>query len=248
MPTIFTSWPQFAVTCLVLALAQMIYVLFGFGSGLIALGLLALVFPSLHDIVVLILLISLPAEAAVVWGARERIAWREILLIGVGIVAGVPLGAWALRAGEAGFLIVLLGWFLVLTGIAFLVLPQERAVVWPRWSGPPVGLLGGILSGMFGTGGPPLIIYYRLSGAAKAVFRGNLMAIWLLVTLTRLPAYGVTGLITPPRLGAALAALPAVLIGGWLGHRIHVTLSEKAFQRLVAVALALIGGVLLLRR
>jgi hypothetical protein len=101
---------------------------------------------------------------------------------------------------------------------------------------------------MFGTGGPPVIIWYRLAGADKAAFRGNLMAIWMLVSLTRLPSYGVAGLLTAPRLWSGLAVLPAVLLGGWLGHRIHLEIAERTFQRAVAVALAIIGALLLLRR
>ncbi len=246
--SIFTSLPQYLITCLVLAAAQAIYVLFGFGSGLLALGVLALVFPSVQDVVVLLLLVSLPAEVFVTWISRRQIAWREVGLITIGIVFGVPLGAWVLRVGHANFLIALLGWFLIATGLAFLALPQGRAVQWPRWSAPPVGLFGGLLSGMFGTGGPPVIIWYRLGGAGKTAFRGNLMALWMIVTLARLPSYGVADLLTVPRLWSALAVMPAVLAGAWAGHRIHLEISERAFQRAVAVALAIIGALLLLKR
>jgi uncharacterized membrane protein YfcA len=74
------------------------------------------------------------------------------------------------------------------------------------------------------------------------------MAVFMLVTLTRLPSYAVAGLITPPRLWSALAALPFALLGGWLGHRIHLQVSERLFQRLVAGTLVVIGALLLLRR
>jgi hypothetical protein len=246
--SIFPGPLSYLVTSLVLAFAQAVYVLFGFGSGLIALGLLALVFPSVQDIVVVILLTALPAEIFVAWTSRREIAWRQVALIGAGVVAGVPIGTWILRAGQANFLIVLLGAFLIVTGAAFLALPSHWRVRWPHWTAPPVGLLGGVLSGMFGTGGPPVIIWYRLAGADKAAFRGNLMAIWMLVSLTRLPSYGVAGLLTAPRLWSGLAVLPAVLLGGWIGHRIHLEIAERTFQKAVAVALAIIGTLLLLRR
>ena len=247
-PGIFPGLVQYLVAALVLGFAQTVYVLFGFGSGLIALGLLALVFPSVQDVVVVILLTALPAEVFVAWTSRREIAWRQVALIGAGVVAGVPIGTGILRAGQANCLIVLLGAFLIVTGAAFLALPTHWRVRWPRWTAPPVGLLGGVLSGMFGTGGPPVIIWYRLAGADKAAFRGNLMAIWTLVSLTRLPSYGVAGLLTAPRLCSGLAVLPAVLLGGWLGHRIHLEIAERTFQRAVAVALAIIGALLLLRR
>jgi uncharacterized protein len=248
VPTIFASPSQFGLASVVMAFAQAVYVLFGFGSGLIALGLLAFFFPSVQDLVVVILLVALPAELFVAWTARKRIAWREVALVGAGVLVGVPLGTWILSAGRSSFLFVLLGWFLVATGLVFLALPAGRRVSWPRSSAPPAGLIGGVLSGMFGTGGPPLIIYYRLAGADKAVFRGNLMAIWMIVSLTRLPSYGVAGLLTVPRLWSGAFLLPAVLLGGWIGHRVHIQLSENTFQRAVAVALSVIGVLLLLRR
>lgn len=248
IPSIFVTEAHFALACLVMIVAQAVYVMFGFGSGLIALGLLAFFLPSVQDLVVVILLVALPAELFVAWKARRQIAWREVALVGAGILAGVPLGTWVLRDGRSGFLFVLLGVFLVATGLVFLALPAGRRVAWPRWTAPPAGLAGGVLSGMFGTGGPPLIIYYRLAGAEKTAFRGNLMAIWMLVSLVRLPSYGLAGLLTVPRLWSGALLLPAVVLGGWIGHRIHIRCDERAFQRAVAVALAMIGVMLLMRR
>jgi len=247
VPTVFGSAGQFALACLVMLFVQAIYVLFGFGSGLLALGLLAFLFPSVQDIVVVILLVSLPLELAIAWTARRQIAWRQVWLAGAGVLAGVPLGTWLLRIGRPEALLAALAAFLVATGVTFVLLPAALRVSWPRGSATVAGLLGGILSGVFGTGGPPLIVYYRLAGAGKAVFRSNLMAIWLIVSLVRIPTYAVADLLTRPRCWSALLLLPAVLAGGWIGHRIHVQISERTFQRAVAIALALIGVILLFR-
>jgi uncharacterized membrane protein YfcA len=69
--TIFDSTPQFVIVCLILAVAEMVYVLLGFGAGLIAVGTMALLLPELKDAVVLLLLVNLPAELWVV-----RSSWR----------------------------------------------------------------------------------------------------------------------------------------------------------------------------
>jgi uncharacterized membrane protein YfcA len=73
------------------------------------------------------------------------------------------------------------------------------------------------------------------------------MAIFLVTGLVRLPAYALSGLITAPRLLSAAVLLPAALLGGFIGHRVHVEVSEQKFKRLISVALCLIGLVLLLR-
>jgi uncharacterized membrane protein YfcA len=248
LEAIFPDWTTFLGACLVLAAAQMVYVLFGFGAGMIAVGSLAVFMPDVRDVIVLMLLINLPAELTVVLGSRRHVSWRGVLLVCIGIAIGVPLGTWILRLGQPTFILDLLGAFLLLVGLAFLLLPRRRAIGWPGWAAPPVGFLSGILGGMFGTGGPPLILYYQLSGLPKTAFRGQLMAIFLLVTVVRVPSYAVAGLITGPRLLAGLAAMPAVLLGAWLGHRLHVRVSEPVFQRLVSVALVGIGIELLLGR
>ncbi len=246
-PTIFTSPLQFAATCAVLCIAQIVYVTFGFGSGLIAVGTLALLFPELKDVVVLLLFLNLPAEGSVVASSWRTVRWRGIASLGVGIVIGIPLGAALLKHGESTLVLALLGGFLVAAGTAFLALPGRRPIRWPLWSGPPVGVLSGLLTGLFGTGGPPLIIYYHLGGLDKTAFRGNLMTIFLLKTVIRVPAYFIAGLVTIPRLWSSLFTLPAVLLGIWIGHRIHVRLSDDTFRKLVSLLLGAIGILLLLR-
>lgn len=245
--TIFTSPLEFAFTCAVLVVAQLVYVLFGFGSGLIAVGSLALVFPELKDVVVLLLLVNLPAELMVTWQSRRQIRWRPIGGLGVGIALGIPLGAWLLDATEPAIVLTALGWFLLGVGLLFIRLPAGGRFMPPAVAAPPVGLLSGVLTGLFGTGGPPLIVWYHLSAADKGAFRANLMAIFLLMTAVRVPSYVAAGLVTAPRLWSSLLVMPAVLFGAWLGHRLHVQISERTFRRLVSVLLAALGAMLLVR-
>ena len=40
----------------------------------------------------------------------------------------------------------------------------------------------------------------------------------------------------------ALAVAPAVALGAWLGHRIHLEVPESSFRKLVSLALVAIGG------
>ena len=243
--TVFSSLPQFLLACLILAVAEAVYVLFGFGAGLISVGSLALLLPELRDAVVLLLLVNLPAELWVVGSSWAKISWRGVAALFVGVAIGIPIGTWLLRESDPRFLLSSLGVLLVVVGVIFLVSARPRPREHHPWVAPPVGLLSGVLTGLFGTGGPPLILYYQLSGVGKAAFRGNLMAIFLLMTTVRVPAYAAFGLITAPRLWSALAVMPAVLVGALIGNRIHVELEETTFRRLVSIALAIIGLLLL---
>ncbi len=246
--TVFGSPWGFVAVCLVLVAAEAIYVLLGFGAGLVAVGALALLLPDLRDGVVLLLLVNLPAELFVVVSSRRDIAWRGVAVLMVGVGVGIPIGAWLLGWGDPRFLLVLLGGVLVIVGFVFLMSPAGRDRRCPRWIVGPVGLASGLLTGLFGTGGPPLVLYYQFAGVDKAAFRGNLMAVFLLMTLVRVPSYAAMGLITLERLWSSLLVLPAVIAGAWLGNRLHLRVEETAFRRLVAGALVVLGALLLLGR
>ncbi len=247
METVFATPAQFLVACLILACAEAIYVLLGFGAGMVAVGLLALVMPELRDVIVILLLVNLPAEAYVVASSWRHITWRGVLLVMAGVAAGIPLGSWLLSTGDLGVLLTLLGVMMVVVGGVFLLTPDRPPRPVPAWTAPPVGLVSGVLTGLFGTGGPPLIFYYQLRGSDKAAFRGNLMAIFLLMTAFRLPSYAAFGLITAPRVWSSLALVPAAMLGALVGDRIHLRIDEATFRRLVSVALIVIGATLLAR-
>lgn len=244
---VFTSWWQFAATSAVVLVAQIIYVVFGFGSGLIAVGALALVYPEIRDVVVLLLLVNLPAELGVTIGAWRAIRWREAGALLIGILPGVTVGARVLKVGSPGLVLSALGVFLLLVSALFLSLRNHAAIRWPRWAALPVGLLAGALTGLFGTGGPPVIVYHHLSGLPKHLFRGNLMALFAAMTILRVVNYTAQGLLTPPRLWSGLVLLPVALAGAWFGQRIHLELSEALFRRLVSILLGILGLLLLAR-
>jgi uncharacterized membrane protein YfcA len=245
--TFFNSYFQLISAALVILLAQTVYVLFGFGLGLIAVGLLALFIGSVTDIIVLLLLIALPAEIHIVLKTWRSISWRNIIILAGGVIIGTVLGTLVLKYGRPDFILFILALFLIVFGIIFLVIQSNLVIHWPSWVTPVIGVVSGLLAGMFGTGGPPLIFYYQLSGLKKEAFRGHLMTIFLLMALVRYPSYALSGLITGSRLLSAVYVFPAVVVGVWLGNRIHVRLSEKAFRQMISVGLIIIGLILIIK-
>ena len=79
--TFFSSYSQLALAGLVVLFAQTIYVVFGFGLGLIGVGLLAMFINPLTNVVVLLLFIALPAEIYVLCKSWKHISWQGIFMI-----------------------------------------------------------------------------------------------------------------------------------------------------------------------
>ena len=128
--TVFASLPQFLLVCLILAAAEAVYVLLGFGAGLIAVGSWALLLPELRDAVVILLLVNLPAELYIVRTSWRQISWRGVLILFAGVAVGIPLGSWFLRWGDPSFLLTVLGFFLV--AVSAIVRARRRCVATGR--------------------------------------------------------------------------------------------------------------------
>ncbi len=70
------------------------------------------------------------------------------------------------------------------------------------------------------------------------------MANSLVMSIGRLPTYGLAGLLTSQVLVSALLILPAGLLGLWLGQRLHISIPERRFRQGVAVVLGVLGVML----
>lgn len=243
---IFDSLGHFGLAAAVLFFAELVYLVLGFGVGLIALGLMALFHPDLQDLVVVLMVVNLPIEATVVWRGRGAIRKAHFSNLALGLVLGMPAGVLLLVLGGSGGLFIPLVILLIAAGLLFCILP-DRARLQPRpWMAVGAGGLSGFLSGLMGTGGPPMVLYFLAQGLEKRAFRNRLLAVFLLGSLLRIPAYGIAGLFTADRLLAALALFPALLVGALLGHQIHLRLPARAFRLMLGGLLLAIGFSLIL--
>jgi uncharacterized membrane protein YfcA len=247
--TVFDGGAQLAGTIAVFFLSQVVYSLYGFGAGMLAVAVLAFLFHDLADVVVLLLFTTFPTEAFVVWRDRAHVAWRELAVLLPGVALGAVGGTLLLDAGAGErWLFPALGAVLVLVAAYFLMAGEEtRPRALPRGSASAAGVTSGVLGGLFGMGGPPVIIHLRVRGLDRRAFRASLLAIFLATGLVRLPTAVATGLAGRAIFVSALLVIPAGLAGLAIGHRLHLRVSERRFRQGVAVLLGLLGVLLLVR-
>lgn len=227
--------------------------LFGIGGGLIAIPVLGLAcgLDQLHAQGTALVMV-LPNVVIGFWRYRARhgIAWRPALLLGLTAIAGsecaarlaTGLSATTLRLMFAGFLIVLAGW--LLRGLRRLPpATVAPAVLSVRWL-PAVGLVGGLMSGLFSVGGGiaavPLLT--GLFGTRQAVAQGLALALVTPGSAAALFAYARAGAVDWP-LGLALAfgGVLSVSAGVAFAHR----LPERRLRALFAFGIVATAGAML---
>ena len=163
------------------------------------------------------------------WQHADRKALLWLVLTGV---IGIPLGVLLLNHLSEFWLKRGLGAFLLAYCLYSLVMPELPLVQ----DGPFTlffGFIGGLLTGAFNTGGPPVVIYGTLRRWAPEEFRSTLQLYFLAVSVIAMLGHAAAGLWTHQILWLYLASLPALLLGLYLGDKINLMIPKQLFNRII---------------
>ena len=236
---------ELALAALILVVAFVVRGITGFGSGLIAIPLLALMLPITTVVPMVVLLDYL---ASLTHGVRhfQAIRWKVLLPLLPFTLAGVTAALYLLKTLDMALLSRALGAFVFLFGIYSLFTPQ------PRYRGGPLlaipaGSLGGLVGTLFGTGGPFYVIYLQLRQLDKGAFRATVAMVFLLDGGFRLTGYILSGFYNAQTLWLVAAATPVMLLALFAGGRIHTGISPLSFRRAIGVVLLFSGMALILK-
>lgn len=237
--------PQLLGAAAIVTLAFFVRGIAGFGSGLIAIPLLALLLPLPLVVPVVALL---DYSAALLHGVhhRERIRWRDLLPLLPFTLAGSLTALYLLHSIDTARLNTALGLFVLLYALYTLsgLAPQrEHSRAWAL----PLGGVGGLVSTLFGTGGPFYVIYLHLRALDKQAFRATVAAVFLIDGGIRIAGYLATGLMDKQSLLLSASALPIMLLSMYAGGHVHTNIGPRNFARLISVLLIGSGLALLFR-
>lgn len=209
----------------------------GFGSSLIAVPVLALLYGPVEAVAILVLLETV-ASAYLFPQAYRATRWRLVAVLVAASVPGIVLGTLALTALQPALLKLFIG----ATSIAFALLllggsglPVQQ---WP-WVWPLAGLVGGFFQGSTAMGGPPLIILLTSRFADKAVLRSTFITLFGALFVITISTFAVRGLLGAGSATLALSLLPLWMGGLWLGTRLFHRVPSALFRKIALVAIVL---------
>ncbi|TCJ18476.1 sulfite exporter TauE/SafE family protein [Rubrobacter taiwanensis] len=219
---------------LAVALGAFIQGSVGFGLSLVAVPVLALIYPGAVPVVVL--LVALPMASLMAlreWSSMDR---RGLFLITGGRVLGTAGGVWLVAAVPNGLLTALVGLFILAAVVMSLLGPQFELRDGTRFA-------GGVASGVMGTaaavGGPPLALIYQNRSGPE--LRSTLAISFALGIVMSIAGLALAGQVTAGHLVLALKLVPGVLAGLWLGARASRRLDAR-WLRPAVLAFAAVSG------
>ena len=230
---------------LIILAAMLIRTLTGFGSALISIPLLSLLFGVKYAIPfimiyectidIMILAKEGPDLKGDVFGSWPLLA---------AALVGVPLGTEVLILSSDRLLKVFMGFALIVFSILMLLnvslkLKRDRSL------SAAAGLMGGFLCGSVGMPGPPMAILLSSQGLEKKEFRRIMVIFLTAIDFLTFGYYILVGLIDIGMLIFSLWFIPAVLLGFLGGSFAFGRVSEERFRRLT-LGITLAAGAFLL--
>jgi len=212
----------------------------GFGFGLSSLPIWALVLAPAAS-APLVMACSIVAQVQTlpaIWHALDLRRLAPFVLAGV---LGVPFGVWLLPYISPRAFRIGLGLLLVVACGSLLVLHAAKRRESSRAADGTIGFLGGVLGGIAGLSGVLPTLWAELHGWGKDERRAIFQGFNFSILLFALVAQAVAGLLTPALVPLLLLAVPASMVGVWLGRSIYNRIDARRFNRIVLWILVAAG-------
>ncbi|HEY1214913.1 MAG TPA: sulfite exporter TauE/SafE family protein [Bryobacteraceae bacterium] len=241
---IHAFWPGLSSEQLLIAglsalAGYFVYGLTGFGSSIVAIPVLTQVV-ALRTATPVMLILDLAAGLLVGMRGIRLVSTSELRRLMPWLAIGLLSGVFVLVAAPEGPLKLLLGGTLLIYSSWRLVSRQTFSTIRPAWS-VPLGLAGGCLTAIFGSGGPLYTIYLagRLSDADQR--RATISTLITITALLRLLLFSASGLYKNPEvLMLALCLFPCgaigLCLGTWFRGKVSPTRLLKALWLVLLVS------------
>ena len=186
------------------------------------------------------LVLSLPANLMLAWRDRKKLNWRVCGPMALCAVLGALPGAFLLKWGNVAYLKIAMGAVIACIGVEALLRGQGKPSRINAATLVVIGLISGVLSGIFGIGALMVAYINRCSGS-NTEFRGNTCFVFAADNVFRLILYVATGIMTHETVVHALWLYPCTFAGLFLGLKLADVLGEKRARIITALLLILSG-------
>lgn len=212
----------------------------GFGAGIFMMLFFPLFFPILNA-AALSSVINLFASSSLAWRYRKHCQWKLLLLpiciylfFSSTVILLAPYLPTGILKKSFGVLLVALSiYFLKFSGKIRVKANLPAAMV--------CGGISGIASGLFGIGGPPMVIYFLSALDDKEKYLGTIQLFFAVTGAYNLVLRIYNGIYTADLLPYTLIGAAAVVIGGKVGTRLIERLDTETMKKIIYVFLGISG-------
>lgn len=241
--------------CGIVFLAFLVRGFSGFGAGLVMAPLLVF-FIDLKHVVVISILLQTVGGGYLTLGALRNINRQTLQAVILPSCLASLLGVYILNVFNFKLLMLFLGIITVIFAVRMFISPFKQYLGrLERWSFSIKTLIGaasGLLQGLYGAGGPPIVIFLSNEIPTKVSLRATLLiyffvldALLVIVYLLVPTVFGFESLIDLNVLTLGALLLVPTFLGAIAGYWLQNRVSEIGFRRGLALILVLTGLLLI---
>ncbi len=227
----------------------------GFGCTVLALPFITALFGMKQGVETLTILAWILALYIVItkW---KNIDWQNFAVIIVFVLVGLPIGMYFFRHVDPAPLKKILAVFIITASCSQLLIfllshrksKFESNVTLSRSLPKPINyvilFLGGIVHGMFSSGGPLVVLYASRGIPDKGKFRATLCLVWATLNSIIIGSYLANATLTLEDMKRTLYMVPFLVLGIITGEWTHKRVKADGFKLIIFTSLLVTGVIM----
>ena len=236
---------NFITFALIIFVASIVRGFNGFGFSAISVSGLSFILPAI-EIVPIILLLEVFVSIFMIPYIWNKIDWKFVVQILIGITIGSPIGLYLLKYLSPQIthliicLVVIFFSLLLMKGYTNLKINNLVSKV-------ATGTISGILNGFSTLGGLPVALFLLITSIQPAIIRGSLAALFFLTDIYAFILSFFGGIIDMTTIYRVLSITIVLPLGVYIGDNFFIKAKEVTYRKVVFYFLILISIIGILR-
>lgn len=216
----------------------------GFGLGIFAMIFLPHILPSHTAAAAIASLFSCVTTTYNAIRYRSYIAYKTTIPMIISSIVTITIAVRFAALVSGDIFQALLGGALILMSLYFIFFSQRVKIRATVTNGVIAGSLGGILGGLFSTGGPPAVLYLTNALADNMVYFATVQFYFCFTNIYATVNRALSGIITGQILGYAAVGIVGCLVGDRIGSKVFDKLDGKTLKNVIYIGM-IVSGILM---
>ena len=218
------------------AIAAMVVSVTGFGFAMVATPIAILVMSPAQAVPVVVLS-WLPLSILLAVNCFREINTGRVLRLYAGAMIGVPLGVYSLATLDPGTMRTATG-LVAVAGVGMMARHAGNPFQRNALATCGAGFLSGLMGGVSGMTGPPVVLLGLKQRWPHAALRADLIGYFLILHFSIALLFRTSGLLDMETIAMSACSFPGIAVGFLAGLRLRGVVSERSYR---SAALTLIG-------
>lgn len=217
----------------------------GFGLGIFAMLFLPHFMPTPVAAATISCLFSCGTSSYNAIRYRKDTPYKTVLPLLIAAMIVIPIAVYFSSSVPDKVFKILLGVVLILLSIYFLFFGDKIHFKASTTKGMLAGALGGVLNGLFSTGGPPVVLYLTHATDDNKSYFAGIQFYFAVTNIYATVMRAINGLVTLELLVYAVIGMAGCMLGDFVGRKVFNKLDDAKLKKIIYIGM-IISGVLMM--